>query len=162
MRLLFIRHAIATPSGQGDMPDEARPLTREGQRSFERTARALARLLKRPQAILTSPLVRARQTADIAADAWGATPPIVTAALVEGRWHDLATTLASYKKDETVALVGHETWMSTLTARLLGSTCRRCFDYRKGGVALIEVENLKDCRGTLLWFIPPRVFRHLA
>jgi phosphohistidine phosphatase SixA len=105
--------------------------------------------------------LRARQTADIAARAWDAATPIVAAALVEGKWPDISRALAPYKNGDTVALVGHETWMSTLTGRLLGSTCRRCFDYRKGGVALIEVENLKHCRGTLLWFIPPRVFRHL-
>ena len=160
MHLLFIRHAIATPSG-GGMPDEDRPLTRAGEQSFRQIARMLARVLRKPQAILTSPFLRAQQTATIAAQAWGDMRPIVVPALAVGDWPGVCRALASYKSDGTVALVGHETWVSTVTARFLGSHTRRAFDYRKGGVALIDAENLEACRGTLLWFIPPRVFRRL-
>ena len=160
MRLLFIRHAIAMPSG-GGIPDENRPLTRMGERSFRQTARMLARVARKPRAILTSPLLRARQTATIAAESWGNLRPIVVPALAEGDWPGICRALATYKSDDTVALIGHETWMSIVTARLLGSRIRRAFDYRKGGVALIDAENPEVCRGTLLWFVPPRVFRRL-
>lgn len=160
MRLLFLRHAIAAPNEHGDMPDEARPLTAEGRRSFEQTAKALARVMKKPRAILTSPLLRARQTADIVAHAWGAEAPIIAPALVKGSWPGICRALAPYKNDDAVALVGHETWISTITAQLLDSKSHRCFDYRKGGVALIDVESLARGRGTLQWFIPPRLFRH--
>jgi phosphohistidine phosphatase len=161
MRLLFIRHAIAVDADRGDMRDEDRPLTSEGEQLFRQTARMLARVTPKPKAMLTSPLLRARQTADIAAQAWADLRPTVVPALAEGDWPGIRRALTSYKADDTVALVGHESWMSMLTARLLGSELHRAFDYRKGGVALIEVDDLEACSGTLLWFIPPRVFRRL-
>jgi phosphohistidine phosphatase len=160
MRLLFIRHAIAVPA-DGAMPDEERPLTAEGKRSFGHTARMLARVAKTPQAILTSPHLRARQTAAIAAQAWGDLRPLVEPALAHGDWAGICRALAGYTKNDTVALVGHENWISTITARLLGSRNLRAFGYRKGGVALVEVENLQKRQGALLWFIPPRVFRSM-
>jgi phosphohistidine phosphatase len=160
MRLLLIRHAIAIPSG-GAVRDKDRPLTRAGEQSFRQTARLLARMARKPRAILTSPFMRAQQTALIAAHAWGNMRPIVVPALAEGDWPGIRRALAAYKIDDTIALVGHETWISAITARFLGSNTSRAFDYRKGGVALIEIENLKTCQGSLLWFIPPRVFRRL-
>jgi len=160
MRLLFIRHAIAI-AASGDMRDEDRPLSPEGEERFVQTARMVASVARKPAAILTSPLVRAQQTAVIAGRAWGTMRPIVVPALLEGDWPGICSRLANYKGDDTVALVGHEGWMSMITARLLGSRNHRAFDYRKGGVALIEVEDLLACKGTLLWFIPPRVFRRM-
>ena len=85
MRLLFIRHAIAVPA-QASTRDEDRPLTTEGEKSFRQTARMLARVAGKPRAILASPHLRARQTAAIAAQAWGNTRPIVVPALAEGDW----------------------------------------------------------------------------
>ena len=161
MRLLFIRHAIAVPA-QASTRDEDRPLTTEGEKSFRQTARMLARVAGKPRAILASPHLRARQTAAIAAQAWGNTRPIVVPALAEGDWPAICSALAPYKSDDTIVLVGHENWISEVTARFLGSPSRRAFDYRKGGAALIDAENLERCKGALLWFIPPRVFRRLG
>ena len=160
MRLLLIRHAIAVPAS-GGMRDEDRPLSPEGEERFGQTARMLARVAQKPRAILTSPHVRAQHTAAIAAKAWGDMHPIVEPALADGDWPGICRALANYKGDDTIALVGHEGWISTITARLLGSRNARAFDFRKGGVAQIEVESLRACTGTLLWFIPPRVFRRM-
>jgi phosphohistidine phosphatase len=160
MRLLFIRHAMAI-SASGDLRDEDRPLSPEGEKRFRQTARMLARVAPKPDALLTSPHLRARQTAAIAAKAWGNRCPIVEPALADGDWPGMCRALATYAEDNTIALVGHESWISMITARLLGSRNHRAFDYRKGGVALIEVESLPACQGTLVWFIPPRVFRHM-
>lgn len=82
--------------------------------------------------------------------------------LAEGDWPGIRRVLATYEDGDTIALVGHESWISTITARLLGSHNHHAFDFRKGGAALIEVENLESCKGALLWFIPPRVFRRMA
>jgi phosphohistidine phosphatase len=160
MRLLFIRHAIAI-AASGDMRDEDRPLSPEGEQRFAQTARMVARVARKPAAILTSPHVRAQQTAAIAGQAWGKMSPIVVPALADGDWPGICRKLANYKDVDTVVLVGHEGWMSMLTARLLGGRDHRAFDYRKGGVALIEIEDLLARKGTLLWFIPPRVFRRM-
>jgi phosphohistidine phosphatase len=160
MRLLFIRHAIAI-AAIGSMRDEDRPLTPDGEHRFTQTARMLACVARKPTAILTSPHVRAQQTAAMAAQAWGDMRPIVVPALADGDWPGICRALADYKSNDTIVIVGHEGWISTVTARFLGSRNQRAFDYRKGGAALIEVEDLQACKGTLLWFIPPRVFRRL-
>src|SRR5262245_21183379 len=66
MRLLIIRHAIAVPRGTADIPDDERPLTKRGRRRFRTAAAGLARVVKRPDFVLSSPLPRARETAEIA------------------------------------------------------------------------------------------------
>src|SRR2546426_10063796 len=71
MRLLIIRHATAVPRGAPDMPDDERPLTKRGERRFRRAAQGLARLMKRPDTLPTSPPPRAPPTAPNAAQAWG-------------------------------------------------------------------------------------------
>src|SRR5712691_2564228 len=71
MRLLFIRHAIAVPRGTPGIPDDERPLTPDGEKRFRKAARGLARIAAPPEILLTSPLPRARKTAEIAAQAWG-------------------------------------------------------------------------------------------
>src|SRR2546426_8362989 len=71
MRLLIIRHATAVPRGAPDMPDDERPLTKRGERRFRRAAEGLARLVKRPHTLPTSPPPRAPPTAQGAAQAGG-------------------------------------------------------------------------------------------
>lgn len=161
MDLLFIRHAIAAPLGDGIERDTDRPLSVEGERRFKEVAERLTRFAPRPRAILTSPHLRARQTAQIAAQAWGHASPVVVPALADGDWDGIRAALGAYADGDTVALVGHETWISSLTADLLGSRRHQAFDYRKGGVALIRIEKARPTRGTLRWFIPPRVLRKL-
>ena len=80
MQLIIIRHAIAVPHGTPGYADEERPLTPEGEAKFKEAARGLARAYDRPDALLTSPWLRARQTAAIA----GAAP---------SRLRDLALTV---------------------------------------------------------------------
>ncbi|MGH7321735.1 MAG: SixA phosphatase family protein, partial [Candidatus Rokuibacteriota bacterium] len=84
MKLLLIRHAIAVPRGTPGIPDDHRPLTPKGERRFRKAARGLARIMRRPTALLTSPLPRARRTAEIAAKAWGRIKPTTESALVSG------------------------------------------------------------------------------
>ena len=158
MRLLLIRHAIAAPLGGNVARDEDRPLTAQGRQRFRRVVAGLVRMVPCPHAILTSPLLRARQTAEIAAQAWGKLGPEVVPALTEGCAGRIRRALAKFAEQDTIVMVGHETWLSEITARLLGSSSGHSFRYRKGGVALIEVDS-ELARATLLWFIPPRVFR---
>ena len=67
----IVRHAIAVPHGTPEVPEDERPLTPRGEKRFRVAAKGLARICRRPDVLLSSPLVRARQTADIAAEAWG-------------------------------------------------------------------------------------------
>jgi cyclic pyranopterin phosphate synthase len=86
---------------------------------------------ERLRAILTSP-----QTAVIVAQAWGDRSRIVVPDLAEGHWPCVSRAFTGCKGDDTVALVGHERWIATLTARPHGRRNHRAFAYLKGGAAL--------------------------
>jgi phosphohistidine phosphatase len=161
MQLLIIRHAIAVERGTPGMPDEERPLTPEGEAKFREAAKGLARLVDRPDALLTSPWLRARQTAAIAAAAWGQIELKETAALAGGSFDEQAAVLDRYPDDATVAVVGHEPWVSELLARLLGSRHDDRVTFKKGGAALVDVPGRLADGGSLAWFLPPKVLRKL-
>jgi phosphohistidine phosphatase len=160
MQLLIIRHAVAVERGTPGIPDEERPLTPEGQQKFRETAKGLARLVDRPQALLTSPWLRAKQTAAIAGGVWGLEPK-EAAALASGSFDEQAAVLDRYPKDATVAVVGHEPWVSELLARLLGSRHDDRLTFKKGGAALVDVPGRLAEGGSLAWFLPPKVLRRL-
>lgn len=161
MQLLIIRHAIAVPRGTPGIPDEDRPLTPEGEQKFREAAEGLAKLVDRPDALLTSPWLRAKQTAAIAAAAWGRLEPKETAALASGSFEDQAAVLDEYPGDATVAVVGHEPWVSELLARLLGTRHDARLEFKKGGAALVDVPGRLAGGGSLVWYLPPKVLRKL-
>ena len=162
MRLLIIRHATAVPRGTPDIPDDERPLTKQGERRFRRVAEGLARLIKRPDSLLSSPLPRARRTAEIAAKAWGKVEVEDEAALAGGSYDQLATALRRFPAESTVAVVGHEPDLSGLLGKLLGSSRGERFAFKKGGAALVDVPGSLAEGGTLVWYMPPRILRRLA
>jgi phosphohistidine phosphatase len=162
MRLLIIRHATAVPRGTPEMPDEERPLTKRGERRFRRAAEGLARVTKRPDTLLSSPLPRARRTAEIAARAWGKVDVEESPALGGGSYDDIATALGRFPAESLVAVVGHEPDLSALLARLLGGGHAERLTFKKGGAALLEVPGSLAEGGSLVWYLPPRILRRLA
>jgi phosphohistidine phosphatase len=162
VRLLLIRHATAVPSGTPGIPDDERKLTARGEKRFRKAARGLARLVKRPDAILTSPLPRARRTAAIAAAAWGRIEPRPEPALAAGRFEAWAALLSGYAPGACVALVGHEPHLSKLLARLLGAGQPDRLAFKKGGVAIVELADPASEAGQLVAFLTPKTLRALA
>jgi len=162
MRLIFIRHATAVPRGTPDIPDDERPLTKRGERRFRRAAAGLARIARRPDVLLTSPLPRAHRTAVLAAKAWGKLEPVEIPALAGGTFEDVAAALGRYPEDATIALVGHEPQLSELLARLVGSHQADRLVFKKGGAALVTVPTTLAEGGALLWYLPPRLMRQLG
>ena len=161
MELLIVRHASAVPHGTPGIPDDERPLTPRGEERFREAAVGLAGLLRCPDAILTSPLPRARRTAEIAAEAWQAPAVEALSALASGRFEDLAKALSRFSGDALVALFGHEPHVSSLLGRLIGSR-GESLPFKKGAAALVELPGPLTEGGTLIWFLPPRVLRDLA
>ena len=161
MRLLIVRHAIAVPRGAPGVPDAERPLTPRGRRRFESAAGGLARVMPRPDAVLTSPWKRARQTAEILAAAFGRLEPKDTPALAGGSFETLVHVLGAYPEDATVAVVGHEPWLSALLARLVGSSEDQRLEFKKGGVALVDLEGRLEEGGKLVAYLPPKLMRRL-
>jgi phosphohistidine phosphatase len=164
MRLLIVRHAIAVPRGTPGVviEDDARPLTRRGVKRFRLAARGLARLLPPPDALLTSPLARARHTAELLAAAWGGVRVTDEPALAGGDLDALAPALDAHRRRGLVAIVGHEPHLSQALARLLGTGYAQRLEFRKGGAALVDLPGAFARGGALVWFLPPRVLRRLA
>ncbi len=162
MKLLIVRHAIAVRRGTPGIPDAERPLTPRGEQQFRRAARGLARIVRRPDVILTSPLPRALKTAEIAAKAWGRIKPKPEPALETGRLEKVLAVLAACPGEATVAVVGHEPDLSALLAHLLGSAESRRLTFRKGGAALVDVPGSPTHGGRLVWYLAPKVLRALG
>jgi phosphohistidine phosphatase len=162
MRLLIVRHAAAVEAGTLGFSEETRPLTPDGEKKFRKAAEGLARVEQPPKALLTSPLVRARQTAQIASEAWGRPKPKTLDALATGRIEDVLDAVREYPDSATVAVFGHEPQLSGLLARLVGTHASERFAFKKGGAALVELEDGPEHAGRLIWFLPPGVLRELA
>jgi phosphohistidine phosphatase len=161
MKLLLVRHAIAVPSGTPGIADEERPLTNRGRKRFRKAARGLARIVPRPDLLLTSPLPRALETAEIAAGAWGEVTPTTEPLLAGGPVADVIAAVLARGENGVVALVGHEPGISKLLAHLVGAAAER-LPFKKGGAALVAMDDGSPGRGRLVWFLPPRVLRKLG
>ena len=161
--LYLVRHAIAEPRGEAWPDDEKRPLTARGMSRFKEAVAGLRTLDVALEEIFTSPLIRARQTADILAAGLPGAPPVkVLQALAPG--HAPAAVLAQLARAgrrPRIALVGHEPGMGALAAYLIGAG--RPLQFKKGAVCRIDIESLTARRGgTLAWCVPPRLLRGLA
>jgi phosphohistidine phosphatase len=162
MKLLLVRHAAAVPRGTPSIPDDDRPLTPEGKEKFRVAAKGLARIAHRPDVLMTSPLPRARATAEIAARAFKRITPTVDPALARGSVAGIVAALKTRPLSATVAIVGHEPVLSALLAHLLGAADGERLAFKKGGAALIDLPDGPSSAGRLIWFIKPRILRTLA
>jgi phosphohistidine phosphatase len=158
--LYLIRHAVAEERGDKWPDDAKRPLSAKGITRMRRAARGLASLGVKFDVILTSPLVRTRQTADIVASSFDTRPTIVNADSLapNGTYADVLADLQRHGRRTRIALVGHEPNIGELAARLAGS--RRALEFKKGAVCRIDVESIPPGGpGTLRWFVTPAILR---
>jgi phosphohistidine phosphatase len=162
LELLLIRHGIAADRGAWSGRDEDRPLTPDGIRRFRQAALGLARVGQPPDAVFTSPVRRARETAEIAASAWGLGQPTDAPALAWGDLGEIDELLATQSRSGVYALVGHEPHLSELLAHLVGSKRAERLAFKKGGAARLALPGRPTDGGRLLWLLPPRVLRALA
>ena len=162
MKLLLLRHAAAVPRRTPGVSDDERPLTAPGKAAFRAAARGLALIARRPDVLLTSPLARARATAEITARAFKRLVPTLEPALTDESADGLVIALKAHPPDATIALVGHEPGLSSLLARVLGASEGGRLAFHKGGAALLDLPEGPQALGRLVWFLPPRVLRALA
>ena len=148
--LIFLRHGQADwPNWQGS--DDDRPLTEDGKKETHEVAAFLAKLAVKPQKIFTSPLPRASQTAEIAAEHLR-TPLITSDCLAKGFGVQELKKLLDEEKIDNLMLVGHEPDFSKTVCKLTGARIKLA----KAGIALVEVDADLSC-GKLLWLFPPAI-----
>lgn len=166
MRLYLMRHAEAGEADTRRWPDDReRPLSEVGHREHALVAAALARMGVRFDRLLTSPLVRARQTAEITAAAYGGRPaPEETATLGdEATLGEFLAVLARLPTDAVVVGVGHEPFLSAATAALISRDGSARVVMKKSGVAAIDFDGpAAPGRGTLLFHLRPHDLITLA
>jgi phosphohistidine phosphatase len=162
--LYLIRHGLAVERGENFPDDTKRPLTPRGIQRLRQEGKALAALDVTFDVMLTSPLVRARQTAEALAATFREPPPIVNSqALAPGGTHNgIIDELAGQShRRKKIAIIGHEPGLGELAARLLG--LRKPLAFKKGAVCRIDVSALPlTGPGELKWFLTPRILRKIG
>ena len=149
-RLFIVRHAWAEEQAPG-VDDHARRLTKKGRRRFARMVRRLEAVGMAVDVVATSPLVRARETADILADTLTGRPPVVVVdALAPGSdWPTLVEWTAA-RDAASVAWVGHMPCVGRLAALSIGDGTA-AIRMAKGSVASIRLDDGPGQPGELEW-----------
>jgi phosphohistidine phosphatase len=153
-RLYFLRHGKAVARSAWTGEDGLRPLTPDGEQTMRREAQALAGLDLAPDVIVTSPLVRARQTADIVAGALGLGDGVVDDKRLAHGFdaRALSRIVAAHDDASRLMLVGHEPEFSLVIGELIGGGA---LVLKKGGIARIDLAPGTAKRGELVWLLSP-------
>jgi phosphohistidine phosphatase len=161
MEIYIVRHAIAEAVA-ADGSDESRSLTEEGKKKMKEAAAGFERLERRPQHIFSSPLVRARQTAEILAVSLKLRVEELKELTPAHAPKEVCEKLRQMKKLESVMLVGHEPNCSELASYLLVGAGGLNLEFKKGGICLIETPNAEPGSGDLILHLPPSALRLMA
>jgi phosphohistidine phosphatase len=167
MNLYILRHGIAVePGTSGYEKDADRPLTPEGERKLLQIAEAMKALDLAFDLILSSPYLRARQTAEVIAEALKARKALeLSDSLTPGgspkKLVDLLNRLQP--PPETVLLVGHEPYLSGLISLLVFGEATQAVVMKKGGLCKLSIESLKPGRCAALdWLLTPKQMALMA
>ena len=166
MEVILIRHAKAEPRDANSWPDDdQRPLTAEGQAEHRAVMRAAKKMGVKFDFLVTSPLKRARESADIVSNVyrWPEEPQV---AAELGHGFSVAAVvklLAKFPPSSRVALVGHEPDFSELATALIGGKTGLGLQLKKSGIAGIRFEGPAEAgTGTLLFLLKPSQLRRIG
>ena len=166
MEVILIRHAKAETRDPNSWPDDdQRPLTVEGRAEQRAAARAMKKMGIKFDFIVTSPLLRARETADLVAKGyrWSEAPQVAEELGHEYSVGAVVKLLSKFPPDAAVALVGHEPDFSDLTSALISKNCDVNIAVKKSGVVGIEFNGQAEAgKGVLLYHLKPGHLRKLA
>jgi phosphohistidine phosphatase len=166
MDLLIVRHAIAFDRNPRRWRDDGdRPLSPEGMVRARKAAAGLKQITERPQCVLASPLLRAKQTATILAEFAGWPKSVECVALAPDEPPEELFRVLATHKEKIVAVVGHQPGLgrllaACLPAQVIGGVNPEAFELKKMGAALISFSKAARAGvGTLQWLVPPRILR---
>src|SRR5262245_56467833 len=166
MLLYLVRHGVAFEADPAQWPDDRdRPLTPDGEKKFADAAEGLATIVPSVDVVLSSPLVRAWQTAVILQKKGGWPEPQRCDALAGGTPAGVVDALQPHASAGSLALVGHQPSLSELASYLLtGDADAVPIVLRKGGVICLETERGQArARGAHLeWMVRPRLLRAIT
>lgn len=151
MEVYFFRHGEAEPAAAGGS-DESRRLTDCGRLDVQTVGARLQAADVKPEAILTSPLVRARQTGEILQQVFGAKAEH-DERLRSGATLGSVQALLSERSEERVMLVGHEPDLSTIVGQLTGGRVK----LSTSAVARVDVDAFEPGHGMLMWLLSPKL-----
>lgn len=164
--LLIVRHAIAQERDEADeqgIIDERRPLTVEGVEKMVQATRGILRQQTKCELILSSPLLRAQQTAAILHTLYPAARIEEIAQLAPGYTSKELIQMLAAVEEEQIAIVGHEPGLSRLIAALLCGSGGGHLQLKKGSAALLRFDGtITSGGGTLLWLMMPKQLRLLG
>jgi phosphohistidine phosphatase len=162
MQLYIVRHGIAIDREAPKCPpDPERYLTEEGIEKTKQVAKGIAALGISPDLMLSSPYVRAMQTAEIFAHALDYSKPKIRRTdllLPGGESLLLYKELSKDKQSSTIFCFGHAPHLDDFIATGLGSK-HRLTQLKKAGVALLELKRISPPSGQLVWLAPPKLLR---
>jgi phosphohistidine phosphatase len=165
MELFILRHAEAGKRLPARAKDADRSLTEEGKEEFKQVAKAIKNLEVEPDLIVSSPLKRAKESAEIAAkmiggkaklEFWDELKP-------EGSREAFLKRLATVKSESTVLCVGHEPYLTQLIGDVVHHQGKPMMVLKKAGVARLSLRSLSPrAEGELKWLLTPRLLKRLS
>jgi phosphohistidine phosphatase len=161
MKLYLVRHGTATDIAASDAERE---LTREGQEEARIVGVALAELGVKPSRVWSSPLARARQTAEIVAQVTKFRGEVeLLDELTNGTsTPTLLKVLHSYSSGEEILMVGHMPSLSEHLAAFIGSKGPQGLPLGKGSAACVDIHELRPGHGQLRWLMRQKQLRQIA
>ncbi len=156
MEIYFLRHGDAGAAEGWKGSDAERPLSKEGIAGMEKEAAAIARLRPVLDVILTSPLVRARQTAEIVAKKLRLAEPLVLDKRLAPGFGtlELKQILKERRSSRGLMVVGHEPDFGRVISACIGGGTVEC---KKGSLIRVDMDDISSLTGFLVWLLPPRV-----
>jgi phosphohistidine phosphatase len=162
--LYILRHGVAVPHGTPGVPEADRPLTPKGEQRMRQIGRGLAALGLKLDRIFTSPLPRARRTAQIVAKELDMVDRLVTTSILS--MDSDAKAIRGWLRDRgesSLMIVGHNPALSDLVGLLtLGEEAGLPVELKKGGIAALSCSPLSGPLFKLEWLAPPALLRRLA
>jgi phosphohistidine phosphatase len=164
--LYLMRHGVTTAQeGEVTANDFKRPLTPGGRERVREIGKGLKRLGASPEWIVTSPFVRALQTAETVAEVYGPGVPLNTLESLRpgGSAEELLSHLIAQPNRRRVLVIGHEPDLSLLARRLIGASPQANLTLKRGGCCSIIFDHFPPrSPGQLAWWLTPRLLRKLA
>lgn len=160
LELYIIRHGLAGRSLEDEKMDAERPLKKKGKSKMKEIAKGLKEKKIYFDMVVSSPLLRSKESAEIVNEFCGQTEEVTVTDLLkpDSSFNDLINFLNKLKKSKKIAIVGHEPFLSGFASYCLTKRKSPLINLKKGGVLMLEVgETITPGHCTLSWLMDPNL-----